>query len=158
MNARIIAISLLASLLCACSTANHQGPPKYTLDSSTQSLAEASYAVSRSMADLAETAQAAHPMPHLAPPPDPASYDMGGKTSVDWSGPIGPLVKQIADAAEYSFHELGTPPAIPVLVTVSQRHVALGDVLRDAGYQAGKRASVYVYPDRRLIELRYAKS
>lgn len=152
---RIVFIFFLVTLLAAC--AAPKPPQGYTLSRSESSLAEASYAVSRSMVDLAEIAQAAHPMP-LPPPPSPATYGMAGLTSVDWSGPVEPLVRQLAKAANYRFRALGNPPAIPVLVTVYEKNAMLGDVLRDVGYQAGRRASISVYPGSRLIELCYARA
>lgn len=122
------------------------------------SLAEASYAVSRSMVDLAEVAQAAYPMSHVDSPPDPATYGMGGTTTVDWSGPVEPLLRQIARASDYRVRVLGTPPAIPVIITMYEKRVKLGDALRDIGYQCGKRAAVIIFPESRVIELRYAKN
>lgn len=156
MNYKFGIVILLSIALCACAAPK---PPRgYDLSKSQTSLAEASYSVSRSIVDLAETAQAAHPLPALAPPPSPASYGMGGLTSIDWSGPIEPLLKQIAIASNYRLRILGTEPAIPVLVTVFTKNAMLGDVLRDVGYQGGRRAAVVVYPDSRVIELRYAKN
>lgn len=143
-------------LLSACATPKQ--PPGYDVSKSQASLAEASYSVSRSIVDLAEVAQAAHPLPNLAPPPSPATYGMAGLTSVDWSGPVEPLLKQIAVAANYRLRTLGTEPGIPVLVTVYQKNAMLGDVLRDVGYQCGRRATVVIYPGSRVIELRYAKN
>lgn len=149
-------ICCLPLLLSACATPKE--PKGFTLSKSQSTLAEASYSVSRSMADLSETAQAAHPLPELEAPPSPASYGMGGVTSVDWSGPIEPLLQQIGRASDYRVRVLGTPPAIPVIVTVYAKNTLLGDVLRDAGYQCGRRATVVVFPDSRVIELRYAKN
>lgn len=123
-----------------------------------RSLAEASYAISRSSVDLAKTAQAASPIPPLAPPPSPSTYGMGGLTSVDWSGPVEPLIRQIARSANYRVRVLGTEPAIPVMVTIYAKNNLLGDILRDVGYQCGKRASVVVFPASQVIELRYAKN
>jgi defect-in-organelle-trafficking protein DotD len=156
MNYKIGIITFLAIVLCACVAP--KPPQGYDLSKSQSSLAEASYAVSRSVVDLAETAQAAHPLPALAPPPSPATYGMGGLTSIDWSGPIEPLLKQIAIASNYRLRVLGTSPAIPVLVTLYIKNAMLGDVLRDVGYQGGRRAAVVVYPESRVIELRYAKN
>lgn len=133
--------------------------PKPTYAGKTEaSLAEASYSVSRSIVDLAETEQASKPNTCIEPPPSPASYGMAGTTTVDWSGPIEPLLKQIANASNYRLRVLGTRPAIPVLVTINARDVMLGDILRDAGYQCGNRAKVLVFPGSRTIELRYAKN
>lgn len=156
MNLKTSCIAVLCLLLTAC--AAPKVAPGYDIDKPESSLAEASYAVSRSVSDLAETAQAAHPLPNIAPPPNPASYGMGGITTLDWSGPVEPLLKQIAIAANYRLRILGTPPAIPVLVTVYQRNMMLGDILRDVGYQCGRRAAVVVYPESNVIELRYAKN
>lgn len=156
MKYRISIISIFCLILCAC--ASPKLPPGYNVSKSEATLAEASYAVSRSVVDMAEIEQAAHPLPALAPPPSPASYGMGGITSIDWSGPVEPLLRQIAKAADYRVRVLGTEPAIPVLVTVYQKNAMLGDILRDIGYQCGVRASVVVFPDSRVIELRYAKN
>ncbi|MBA3661641.1 MAG: type IVB secretion system lipoprotein DotD [Gammaproteobacteria bacterium] len=149
-------LTFLSLTLLAC--AAPKPPPGYEVTRSQASLAEASYSISRSMVDLAEVAQAAHPLPELAPPPAPLTYGMAGLTTIDWSGPIEPLVRQIARASDYRVRVLGTPPAIPVIVTVYQKNVMLGDVLRDVGYQGGRRAAVVVFPDSRVIELRYAKN
>lgn len=143
-------------LLCSCATT--PPPVGYNISSDEQSLAESSFAVSRSMTSLAETEQAAHPIPKVAPPPSPASYGMGATTSVDWSGPVEPLIRQIASAANYRVNILGTRPAIPILITINENHTMLGDILRDIGYQCGKRATIIVFPDLYLIELRYAKN
>jgi defect-in-organelle-trafficking protein DotD len=156
MNYNIGIVIFLALSLFACAVPKPQ--QGYDLSKSQTSLAEASYSVSRSIVDLAETAQAAHPLPALAPPPSPASYGMGGLTTIDWSGPIEPLLRQIAVASNYRLRVLGTAPAIPVLVTVYTKNVMLGDVLRDVGYQGGRRAAVVIFPESRVIELRYAKN
>jgi defect-in-organelle-trafficking protein DotD len=150
-------LAFCSLLLSACATP--KPPPALNNTSGRDnSLAEASYAVSRSIVDLAETAQAAHPTAPAVPAPSPASYGMGGITSVDWSGPVEPLVKQIARASNYRVRVLGREPAIPVLVTVNTRNAMLGDILRDVGYQCGERATVLIFPESRVIELRYAKS
>ena len=146
-------VSVLA--LSACST---PAPKIYDPTENESSLAEASYSVSRSMVDLSETAQAAHPLPKLAPPPAPDSYGMGMPTNIDWSGPVQPILKQVANTAGYRLRVLGTAPGIPVIVTIYAKNEMLGDVLRDIGYQCGRRATVVVYPGSRVIELRYAKN
>ena len=155
MNYKIALSVFLFLLLGACATP--RAPKGYDISKGQASLAEASYAVSRSLVDLAETAQASHPLPHLAPP-NPESYGMGGLTTIDWSGPVCPLLRQIAKASGYRVRVLGTEPAIPVIVTIYQKNALLGDILRDVGYQCGRRAAVVVYPESQVIELRYAKN
>lgn len=156
MKRTIGLVTLISAVLCAC--ASPKPPQGYDLTKTESSLAEASYSVSRSVVDLAETAQAAHPLPMLPPPPSPASYGMAGMSTIDWSGPIEPLLKQVAFAANYRVRVLGTGPAIPIIVTMYVKNAMLGDILRDIGYQCGRRASVVVYPESRVIELRYAKN
>lgn len=159
---RMIKISntILSLILCLTLGACTPQPPPPNNDASlaNASLSEASYSVSRSIVSLAETAQAAHPSATLDPPPSPASYGMAQLTSVDWSGPVEPLVRQLAKASGYRLTVLGTPPAIPVLVSVYDKNMMLADVLRNVGYQCGKRATIAVYPENRVIELRYAKN
>lgn len=147
---------LLCMIQAACTTP--KPPPGYSVNKSEASLAEASYSVSRSLVDLAETAEAAHPLPNLMPPPNPNAYGMGGFSTIDWSGPVEPLIRQIAIATDYRLRILGTPPAIPVMVAIFTKNEMLGDILRDISYQCGRRATVVVYPESRVIELRYAKN
>jgi defect in organelle trafficking protein DotD len=156
MKTKFGLIVLVCFILCACAAPK---PPRgYNISKNEASLAEASYSVSHAIVDLAETAQAAHPLPSLAPPPSPATYGMAGLTTIDWSGPVEPLLKQMAAASNYRLRVLGTAPAIPLLVTVNAKNVMLGDVLRDVGFQCGRRGAVVIYPESRVIELRYAKN
>jgi defect-in-organelle-trafficking protein DotD len=155
MKIKLASIVFSVFALSACSstvpTTNAPTPTEV-------SLAEASYSVSRSIVHLSEVAQASHPHPPLDPMPNPASYGMAQQTSIDWSGPVEPLVKQLAQASEYRLRVLGAKPGIPVLVTLNEKNIMLADAIRDVGYQCGRRATVVIYPDTRVIELRYAKN
>lgn len=155
MTIRLIVGAIACIAITACTP---QPPQADKTDETSISLAEASYSVSRSITDLSETAQAAHPLAKIEPAPNPASYGMSQLTSVDWSGPIEPLVRQIAKTAGYRVTVLGTPPAIPVLVTMYDKNLMLADVLQNAGYQCGRRANIVVFPESRVIELHYAKN
>ena len=154
MNLRFAVIILLVSLLTACA----KPQPEPRLDQPSASLAEASYAVSRSLADLSEVAQAASPAPSSVPMPSPEAYGMSGLTTVNWSGPVEPIVRQIAKSTGYKLRVLGKPPAIPVLVSVYDRNMPIADILRDVGFQCGRRATVVVYPQTNIVELRYARN
>lgn len=156
MNIKLASVVIISCLaLSSCATSQEKPPYRSGADTS---LAEASYSVSRSISSLSEIAQASRPLPTLESPPNPASYGMGELTSVDWSGPVEPLLRQLANAANYRLRVLGNKPAIPLLVSVYDKNMMLADIVRDVGYQCGRRANVIVFPDSRVIELRYAKN
>lgn len=121
-------------------------------------LAESASSVSQSLTHLAQTEQAANPPMSVSTPPSPSSYGMGMKASIDWNGPVKPVVQQLANAANYKLKILGKEPPIPVIVSVSAKNAAVGNILRDIGYQSKKRAQIVVFPSKHTIELRYADS
>lgn len=81
---------------------------------------------------------------------------MGELASIDWSGPIEPLLERIGQMTRYRVKVLGPIPTIPLIVSISCRERLVADILKDAGLQAGRRANLVVYPTSRIIELRYA--
>lgn len=148
MNFKIFLIALSSLFLVAC-TAKKQ-------DNSYNSLAQAADSINQSLIDLKETEQAAYPPQSVAEPPSPSTYGMAVPTSIDWDGPVEPLVKQIAQVANYQLRVLGTKPTIPIIVSVSAQNTPIGDILRNVGYQCGNKAMIVVFPSTRIIELRYA--
>jgi len=80
---------------------------------------------------------------------------MGGTVELDWTGPIAPLVEKIAKLTNYRVKLLGTEPAIPIIVTITAKHGIIAEILQNASLQAGKRAEVLVFPENRVIEVRY---
>ncbi len=147
--------SLVVLLLSGC--ADHAAlQQQVRSDPAAVSLAHAATSVSHTLANLAEIEQAASPTPPLHQPPDPASYGMAGLVSIDWTGPVEPLVQRIAQATNYKLRVLGSAPPIPVMVSVTARQESLGTLLRNVGYQCGKRAHVVIFPNTKVIELRYA--
>lgn len=145
--------------LTSCASDHPQSArPAVNADPSNVTLAEAATSVSHSLTDLAATEQAAfHPINTQAIP-DPAAYGMGARVSIDWSGPIEPIVQQIAQASAYRVNVVGKEPAVPILVTVNAKNEMLGDILSNVGYQCGKRADLVLYPETQVIELRYAST
>lgn len=121
-------------------------------------LAESASSVGQSLAHLAQTEQAANPPASVNMPPNPASYGMGMKASIDWNGPVQPVVQQLANAANYKLRVMGKAPAIPIVVSVSAKNASVGNILRDIGYQSKARAKIIVFPSTNTVELRYASS
>ncbi len=163
---QVFSIGLLLTLLTACAPNPPQSPPDpaYGLDPALgrdpaeAQLAEAATSVSKSLTSLNAIQQAATPPKYNPDPPDPATYGMANLVSLDWSGPIEPLVQQIAKATGYRVNTVGKPPAIPILVSISEKDTPIGIILRNAGYQCRNQADIVVYPKTKTIELRYVET
>lgn len=87
----------------------------------------------------------------------PSSYNLQARASVDWSGPIEELTNRLAKAANYRLRVLGKEPSVPVVISINAKDESLAQILRDVDYQAGQKAYIHVYPNRQVVELRYAK-
>lgn len=124
-------------------------------DPATVKLAEAATAISQSLTELKGMEKATLPPVNKKYLAYPTSSDMMNPVSIDWSGPIAPLLQRVAWMCGYKLRVIGSRPAIPVLVTISAKNTPVGYIIRDANFQAGTRASVQVYPGIRVIELRY---
>ena len=113
--------------------------------------------ISKSLKELAEIDRAIHPQAKLPNPVEPDMIGMGQLGTIDWNGPVGPIVKKIAEATNYKFNVLGTSPAIPILISITAKDTPLADILRDVAFQCGGRANIVTYPASKIIELRYVK-
>ena len=122
-----------------------------------QKLVTASEDVNSSLQELAAIEKATHPQVKMPNPMDPTMIGMGQLLSIDWTGPIGPLVHKIAKISDYKVRTLGTAPAIPVVVSITAKNTPLADILRDANFQCGQHANIAVYPANKIIELRYVR-
>ena len=125
------------------------------LDVAQNKMTLAATSVSQSMQEMAEIEQAAHPNLTFPAPVSASAWHMTQMTSLDWTGPIEPLVRSIAKASGYKVRILGNKPAIPALVDIHAKNLPLATILRNATYQVQKKASIHVYPRRNIIELRY---
>jgi defect-in-organelle-trafficking protein DotD len=155
-NFFLITVLLLASITgCATKSGfyainNRQNPRE-----AEAKLSAAADSVSKSLQELAEISRAIHPQAKMPSPVEPDMIGMGQLGSIDWNGPIGPLVKKIAEATSYKLNVLGTQPAIPILISITAKDTPLADILRDAEFQCGNRANIVIYPASKIIELRY---
>ena len=156
----LLLVGLCATLIGCASTHSGipAGDPTLGPDPAEATLAEAATSVSKSLISLDQMQQATTPLPPTYQPPDPAAYGMANLVTIDWNGPIEPLLTQIADATGYSVNILGKAPSLPIIVTVIVKNQPIGQVLRDAGYQCGDKADIVIFPNTKIIELRYATS
>jgi defect-in-organelle-trafficking protein DotD len=75
--------------------------------------------------------------------------------SIDWAGPVEPLIKQLAEDTQLRVKVIGVAPAIPVIVSVRKRDTSVYHLLQDLRGQIGDRADIMVYPSSGVIELHY---
>ena len=120
-------------------------------------LAEAATSVGKSLQQLSAMQMAVNPQAAL-PEIDAKTTGMTQMASLDWNGPVLPLVEQIAKATGYKVRILGDEPAIPVIVSISVNNQVMADILRNVTYQVQNKAAIKVYPAQRIIELRYARA
>lgn len=156
-----IAALLLATQLVGCSSTNNEVAivtHDQDLRVAGSKLTAAAESVSRSLQELAKIDRAVNPQIKLSSPADPDRIGMGQIGSIDWSGPVGPIVKKIAAATHYKLRVLGSPPAVPILISITAKDMALADVLRNIEFQCGRRANIVVYASKNIIELRYVKA
>jgi defect-in-organelle-trafficking protein DotD len=145
-------------LLSACSTPIFKKPPyNAPSDDASIKLAEAANSVSDSMLKMARVEKTVNPPSTGNVHAIPDAPSLQTRASVDWSGPIGELTGRIAKAAHYKLRVLGESPSVPVLISLDVNNETLASILRNIDYQAGKKASIHVYPKLKVIELRYAK-
>lgn len=160
MNSKNILIVIPLSFIlaaCCCRNAPDQLPPPASETASIK-LAEAADSINKSLISLAQYEQADLPPSALKCLPEGDYLNMPQSVSIDWSGPIEPLLKRIAAASNYNLRVLGVKPAVPVMVTLSAHDTPMAQVVRDTAFQAMTKAQVVVYPAKHLIELRYAKA
>jgi defect-in-organelle-trafficking protein DotD len=150
-------ILLSTVLLGGCTGTLKKPPVNEPSDDANIQLAEAASSISNSMLEMAQIDKVMshrHRDNHLE---IPTTYNLQARASVDWSGPIEELTDRIAKAAKYRLRVLGKEPAVPVLISLSAKDESLVEILRNIDYQAGKKATIHVYPNNQVIELRYAK-
>jgi defect-in-organelle-trafficking protein DotD len=155
---RLFALSVTSLLIAGCGSTTYKNVDAAENQNATITLAQASSTISDSLTASEEIQRATTSPLSMKSLPNADSYNMDQLASIDWSGPVGPIVKKIALASHYQLHVLGNVPPIPVLISIHQKNTPLGYILRDIDYQAGSKANVVVIPDKNIIELRYARS
>ncbi len=121
---------------------------------SERKLAEVANSIDRSLAELAAIERTRTPPNKKLVSMD--NSELQNRTvTLDWNGPIAPLVHRVAKLVGYRVRILGRVPAVPILVSVSGHEMPAADLLRDADLQCGKRARIALFSKAKVIELRY---
>lgn len=77
-------------------------------------------------------------------------------TSMSWTGPIDQVTRTLAEIAGLNFRIIGAEPPLPLVVRVDAHNEEIGKILRDIGFQAGRRADIILNTATNTIDLRYA--
>lgn len=157
MNYKLVMLITASILLASCGGTYKKPPINDPSDDASIKLAEAASSVSDSMLEMAKVEKVISPPNKDNILTIPNSYSLQARASVDWAGPIEELTARIAKAAHFRIRVLGKEPAVPVLISISIKDASLAEILRDIDYQAGIKASIHVYPNSQVVELRYAK-
>lgn len=118
-------------------------------------LADAADRASVALETLAAVEQARTPEASVAPIEN-APAELRRAITVNWVGPVEPIAEKLASRAGYVFQPVGTPPPVPLVVSVDAENIPVIDVLRSLGLQLGARADVKVDGQRRMVEIHYA--
>lgn len=157
MNNKLVTLLAASILLAGCQSTFKKPPINAPADDASIKLAEAASSVSDSMLEMARVEKVITPPVRDNTLTIPNAYTLQARASVDWSGPIEELTARIAKAAHFRMRILGKEPAVPVLISITAKDESLAEILRDIDYQAGRKASIHVYPNSQVVELRYAK-
>lgn len=122
---------------------------------SQEQVAEAATAIGQSLQELSAVQMTVHPPQKLSKPYDPHAIGMDKMASIDWTGPVQPVLKKIAQATHYRLRIIGRKPALPVLISLNVKNKPIADILRNITYQVVMKANIAIYPKSRTIELRY---
>jgi defect-in-organelle-trafficking protein DotD len=160
--ARIPALlTCLASLvlLSACDTPAREfsnSHPQLVAQPDTVSamLADAADRATNSLETLAAVEYARGPGVAVGPVGD-APTELRRAITVNWVGPVEPITKTLADRAGYNFLTVGSPPVVPVVVSIDVDNTPVIDVLRNIGLQLGMRGDIKVDGPGRVVELHY---
>lgn len=152
---KLVGCSVLCVTLIACS---HQ--TKSNKDNTQQlvmsNLDQAASSVSTSLDQLAAIDKATHPIAKV-PFVEVQGPNLDQVVHVTWNGPLAPLLQKVAGMIGYQLQIYGKPPLIPILIDIDTtgQSVTAKEVISNADLQAGTRVSIMIFPDQKIISLRY---
>lgn len=159
--------SFLKFCLCACVTALmgcetgsnsfSNSTPQLVAepDNVSAMLADAATRATDALETLAAVEHSRGPAIASAPIGD-APANLRRAITVNWVGPAEQITETLAQRASYNFVTVGTPPAVPTIVSIDVENKPVIEVLRDVGLQLGLRADVRVDADNEVIEIHYS--
>lgn len=120
-----------------------------------QKLTQAAVQASNALSSLAEVKKARSHDPLPIFPGQLAAEDFSQLVTLDWSGPVEPVMKMLVEVSGYRLKVYGAMPTIPPVVTVDSKDVAVSDVIKDVVYQAQDQVDVKVDASSKEVQLYY---
>ena len=120
-----------------------------------EQLAEAAASVSHAIQELAAIERANAEKPAVMASIEPITDKMSEVASVDYQGPVEPLLRRIAKVSDLSFKTLGHNSQTDIMVSLYSRKVPITELLRDISFQIQKQATLVLNPKTTSLELHY---
>ena len=132
-----------------------QVPTSFDQINAEAQIAEAAAGVSQTLNDLAAMQRAKDPGMYRDMPDVGSSRQTAGLASVNWVGPVEPLLDQIAKKIGFRFVRYGQRTATPIIVSIDAHQQSLATIIQDISYQSQSHAVVKINSAKHLLELRY---
>tara|TARA_E500000178_G_C16819114_1_gene660657 strand:+ start:304 stop:876 length:573 start_codon:yes stop_codon:yes gene_type:complete len=144
-------------VLTGCATRQNIKAPNVMLSNIDYQIDAAAQSAARSLDQLAAIEKEQHPAAVKMPFKGIESPELSEYFSVKYYGPIKPLLRDIAKKMGYHFQAYGKEPSIPVLVNINTTGSTqtVKQILTNVDLQAGTSARIGIYPQQRLITMRY---
>ena len=154
---RVFLLTLVLGVSACSSLDKHSNDTPQVVaapDTVSAMLANAADRASNALQTLASIESARTPATNVGPVGN-APTELRRAITVNWIGPVEPITNTLAERAGYEFLSIGTPPPVPVVVSIDVENRPVIDVLRDIGLQLGVRGDVKVDSQRRVVEIHY---
>ncbi len=123
-------------------------------DTVTALLADAADRAAVALETLSAVEHARSPGVSVAPVSN-APMELRRAITIDWVGPVEPIMQSLANRAGYSAGVVGTSPPVPIIISLDVQNKPVIEALRDVGLQMGVRADITVDSARRVVEIHY---
>ncbi|WP_235603257.1 DotD/TraH family lipoprotein [Piscirickettsia litoralis] len=110
---------------------------------------------SAALSSLSEIRRAQYPKQQVMPFANIHDSALNKNISINWYGPIGSIVKTIANVVGFDYQEFGKQPDLPILVNVNYQSTPALVALQNIELQANNKAAIKILPKQKIISLRY---
>ncbi len=160
---RVLSTSVLALFLtgCASSSTDSATANQAQIDNQVQTqLEQAATSVQSSLQQLAAIEKLEAQNNVTIPLTDVTDPALNQLISIKWYGPIEPLLAEVAQSTGYQFQVFGKPPSLPILVNIDTTTTPASaiNIIRNVDLQAGLKCAIIIFPNDKVISLRYTES